>query len=59
MKTEEVQDIVREYLKENLTVCVITEKYYGDYGSGEGVKVKVQLFLEGEQICSEYDYTSL
>jgi hypothetical protein len=56
---EEIQEIVKEYLKENMDISVTVEKYYGDYGSNEGVKVCVCLSIEGEEIYSSYDYTSL
>ena len=56
---EGMKEIFKEYLKESLSVCVVTEKYYGDYGSGEGVRVRVSIDLDGETITSSYDYTSL
>jgi len=60
MDKVQIQEIVKEYLKENLDVCVWTEKHYGDYsGEGEGVKVTVTLTLDGEELTTNYDYTSL
>ena len=56
---ENMKEIFKEYLKESLSVCIVTEKYYGDYGSNEGVKVCVSIDLDGETITSSYDYTSL
>lgn len=59
MTDEDVRDVVKIYLKDNLSIHVVTEKHYGDFGSGEGVRVSVSVALEGETIASSYDYTSL
>ena len=47
MTKEELQEAMKEYLKENLSLTVCVEKHYGDY-SGEGVKVTVTVDLDGE-----------
>lgn len=59
MNKEVLNEVIREYLKENLEICVWTEKHYGDYGNADGVKVTVTLNLEGEELTSSYDYTGL
>ena len=56
---EEFKKFIKEFLVDSLDIEVVTEKYYGDYGSNEGVKVSVKLYLDGELLTSSQDYTSL
>lgn len=56
---EMFQEMVKEYLKENLSISVWTEKYYGDYGNRDGFKVSVTVDLDGEQIAESSDYSTL
>lgn len=46
-----------EFLKNNLSISISTDRYQ-DFGS-EGVKVKVSLFLDNELISEEYDTFSI
>ena len=55
---ELLHDAIREYLKESLEVTVWTEKTYGEYGSNDGVRVTVNLSMDGEELASSSDYTS-
>ena len=56
---ENIEEVLREYLKEHLSVKVITEKYYGEFGGRDGFKVTVEVELEGETISSSSDYSTL
>ena len=46
-------DVMRSFLKDNLSVQVSTEKEY-DYGN-EYTIVKVGIYLDGEEICTSSD----
>jgi len=51
------KDEIKEYLRENLNIQVYTESTYEDGCSG--IKIKVTLELEGEDIAVSTDYCSL
>lgn len=59
MTKEELQQAMKEYIKENLSLSVRTEKQYVAFGNSCGIKVTVKLSVEGEDFAEEYDYTSL
>lgn len=59
MNKEELQQVMKEYIKENLSLAVRTEKQYVSYGGCASIKVTVKLSVEGEDIAEEYDYMSL
>lgn len=46
-------DVMRSFLKDNLSVQISTEKEY-DYGN-EYTIVKVGIYLDGEEICTSSD----
>lgn len=50
MTPDEIKAYIKQYLAEHLSVESHTER--GSYGSGD--HVKVQLYLEGEEISSTY-----
>lgn len=56
---ENIEEIIKEYLKDNMSVTVITEKHYGEFGDRDGFKVTVQIELDGEIISSSSDYSTL
>jgi hypothetical protein len=56
---EELKKLIKEYLMESLEIYLTTEKHYGDYGNGDGVKVSLSIYLDGELVTSQYDFTSL
>ena len=56
---DEIEEKIKQVLKESLSISITTEKHYGDYGNPDGVKVAVTVMLDDEEICYSYDYTSL
>ena len=46
-------DVMRSFLKDNLSVQISTEKEY-DYGN-EYTTIRVGIYLDGEEICTSGD----
>jgi len=56
MDKEELEKLIHEYIKENMHITVDVNKSGGTYS--ENINVTVSISLAGEEICSDFSYTS-
>lgn len=54
IETQEIKEIIKSYIKENLQVKVSTTDYY-DYDNTHGIKVEVQVLMDDEVLISDED----
>lgn len=57
--TEELEDMIKTYLTQNLGISISIENRDGSYGESNGLRVNVLLELDGEVIAQSQDYVSL
>ena len=58
MSEEEIKELLFKVLKENISINVSTNEYWG-YLNDYGVEVQVEVLLNDEIICTSYDRVSL
>jgi hypothetical protein len=59
MNEEQVKEIFRKMLTEDVSIQVSTEKFYGSYGDSNSVEVRVRILLDDEVLHSYSDSFSL
>lgn len=57
--TAELEDMIKTYLTQNLSISISIETRDGSYGESNGLRVNVMLELDGEVITQSQDYVSL
>lgn len=57
--TEELEDMIKTYLTQNLGISISIKNRDGSYGESDGLRVSVLLELDGEVIAQSQDYVSL
>lgn len=58
MSEEEIKELIFKVLKENISINVSTNEYWG-YLNDYGVEVQVEVLLNDEIICTSSDRVSL
>lgn len=59
MHAQEVNLLIKNYLKENLTISIEMDSEPEGYCSSRSINVKVKLFLGKEQIDEANDYATI
>lgn len=54
IETQEIKEIIKSYIQENLQLKVSTTDYY-DYDNTHGIKVQVQILIDDEVLISGED----
>lgn len=54
IETQEIKEIIKSYIKENLQVKVRTTDYY-DYDNTHGIEVQVQILIQDEVLLEDFD----